>query len=159
MVDIRAKSSIYSIIVLIGAIIGIAGIFLAWFQADVMVTTISSSGWDIIQNAIDKGDFDLSDGYYRWMPLIVLVFAVIAALNSLVSIARPGRTGGIIAVISGLLMIIAAILFITYSETDLGVTWFKMSDYLGVGVYLAIVAGALSLIFGALMSTSKAINE
>lgn len=155
MVDVRSRSAIYSIVVLLGAIVGIAGVFMAWLQIDLFVGTYSVSGWEILNNAIEDSTLDnIVDGYPRWMPLIALVFAVIALLNSLVAIARPGKTGGIIAVISGLLMIVSVILFATYSETVLLWT-FKASDYISTGVYMTAVAGILILIFGVLMSSSK----
>lgn len=150
MVDVKAKSTIFSLIALIGAIIGIVGIFMAWISVDLFLSTYSVSGWEIITESLEARDFSL-DGYVQWTPLVVLVFSVIGLLTALMGVARPGKPGGVGTLVCGIFVLIGAILFMTYSNDGI-----SMSDFLGVGVYLALVSGILLLIFGALMSSSKA---
>lgn len=152
MVDLKAKSTIYSVIALVGALIGIIGIFVVWMEYEFLFIEVTRTGWEFITNSLDNPDFSL-DGYVKWTPLIVLVFSVIGLIVALLGIARPGRSGGIGAAVSGIFVLLGAILFILYSDNG-----FKMSEYIGMGVYLAVIAGVILLIFGILMTRSKATN-
>jgi hypothetical protein len=137
----------FSVIALIAGIVGIAAVFMVWMDS------FSLTGWEIIREAVDDSTIN-SDDYFRWMPLVVLVFSVIGILNSLASVARPGKVGGMVAVISGLLIVIATILFASYTYEVLFFE-FRMYDYLGIGVYVSAIAGIIMLIFGAMMTSSK----
>ena len=143
MVDIKAKSSIFSIIILIVGLIGIISVFMAWFD----FYGFTKSGWEIF-NESGSGD-----PYVMYMPVIVLAFSIIAMIIGLIGLIKPMKEMGAGVIVSGILVVIAAILYYTYSET--GLTTIKMGDYAGIGLWLAMIAGILLIIFGALRLTVK----
>jgi hypothetical protein len=145
---ILAKTSmnmISSIMIMIGGLIGILAVFTAWISMDLLIVKVSMTGWEITKEAFKDG----SD-YAQWMPLLVLIFSVIALLIGLSTFVKPHKAAGAGALASGILVLIFVILFWTYTEPG-----YHMSDWVSTGVYLAAAAGVLILIFGALRMTSK----
>jgi hypothetical protein len=141
---------IASILIMIGGLIGILSVFTAWFTLDLWLTSVSWSGWEIFRDSTG----DLADGYSQWMPLVVLIFSVIAALIGLFSLFKPSKTIGGGAIVCGILVLVGAILFATYTETA-GPLSMKYMDFIDTGVYLAIVAGIVIIVFGAVRMISK----
>ena len=143
MTDFKAKSSIFSFLIIIGALVGIVSVFTAWISIDFgFFGSISWSGWEIVRSGLDQPDLgNLSSNYVQWMPLVVLLFSVIALLIGLAALVKPRKEMGIGAVLCGIITIIAAALF--YLDGDL-------SGVIGNGVYIAMAAGAIMFIFGAL---------
>ena len=143
MTDFKAKSSIFSFLIIIGGLIGIVAVFMAWISVQWGgITLFSMSGWEIVKSGLDQPDLgNLSSNYVQWMPLIVLIFSVIALLIGLAALVKPKKEMGIGAVLCGVITVIAAALF--YADIDL-------SDFFGAGGYVAMLAGAILLIFGAL---------
>jgi len=140
-VNLSSKSSIFSLIVIIGAIIGIVSVFIAWFSVTDFGFTMSLTGWDICSRSNGFG----SGEYVVWMPLVALIFSVVALLSGLVYLVVKQKVICVVSIVSGILIIVAAILFISYSSYGV-----HMWDYLGIGTYLAIISGLLVIIFGAL---------
>jgi len=137
MVDIKAKSSIFSIIILILGLIGIISVFMAWLDFGFGITM---SGWEVFN------DLNISGApYIIWMPLVVLIFSIIALIIGLIGIIKPMKEMGAGVIVSGILLVIAAILFYTYSEDG-----DKMSELVGIGLWLALIIGVLLIVFGAL---------
>ncbi|MDR2699176.1 MAG: hypothetical protein LBB30_05840 [Candidatus Methanoplasma sp.] len=144
MANVKSTTSIYAIIVVLGALAGIIGVFMAWFDF-----IGSFTGWDCIKLVTE----DISvieyfkEIYPLYMPLIVLVFSVFGLLSGLITILKPGRIGGGGAAFCGILVLIAAIVFMWKLDFT--------TEIFGIGLYLAAVAGALMFIFGALLISSK----
>jgi hypothetical protein len=139
-----------SILIMVGGLLGLLSVFMAWFEISIGWVTVSMSGWEIIRESVDGMD----GGYVQWTPLIVMIFSVIALLIGLSTLVKPHKAAGMGALVSGILVLIGAILFYTYTE-KVGLVTLRMSDYLGTGVYLAIVAGIIIIIFGALRMMDK----
>jgi len=145
MANFKATTSIYAIIVVLGAIAGIVGVFMAWYGG----SSLSLTGWDLIRWVTDDISVieHIKDIYVLYMPLIVLIFCVGGLLSGLITILRPGRIGGGGAAVCGLFALIAAIVFMWKLDFT--------TELFGIGLYLAAVAGVLMLIFGALVISSK----
>ena len=142
----NSVSTVYSLLIIAGGLIGIVGVFLAWID---LGGIYSVSGWEIIRESLDNPSLSgISDDYVKWMPLIVLVFSVIGLLCGIASAAKPNKVVGAGTILCGIFAIIAVIVFWTYSWGP-----FHMSDYIGTGVYLAAAGGALLVIFGALRAS------
>ena len=147
MTDFKALSSIYSILILIGGLIGVLAVFLAWIDINGIFISYTWSGWEIIRESINNPALgDISDSYAQWMPLIVLIFSVVGLLIGLTALLKPRKEVGAGAIVCGILVVIAGILFYTYES---------ISNYAGTGIYLAIVAGIVMVIFGALRLFNK----
>ena len=152
MADFKARTSIFAIIVLLAGIIGAVSVFLTWMDFFGIAT---ASGWELFRNAYDSissGGFDLGDfknTYPAYMPLVVLIFSIGGLLSGLFTVVKPGRAGGGGATVCGVLIFIAAIVYIWYLNDKL------ISDFVGTGAYIAAAAGVIMLIFGALVTSSK----
>jgi len=141
-------SSIYSILILVGGLIGIIAVFLAWIDVDFGIFgSYTVSGWEIVRESLeDPALGDISESYVQWMPLIVLIFSVVGLLIGLTALLKPRKEMGAGAIVCGILAVIAGILFYTYES---------ISDVAGMGIYLAMVAGIVMVIFGALRLFTK----
>jgi len=144
-IDLKSQSSMSSLIVIIGAIIGIASVFITWYSVSDFGFTYSMTGWDIYSQGKD-----FNGGYFIWMPLLTLIFSVIALLSGLVYFAVRQKAINLISILFGILIIVAAILYATYSSDG-----DSLYNYLGIGVYLAIISGLLVIISGALASKAE----
>ncbi|MCL1810944.1 MAG: hypothetical protein FWG41_01810 [Methanomassiliicoccaceae archaeon] len=148
MTDYKSTSSIYSILVLLGGLIGVIAVFIAWISMDLgLWGTFEVTGWEIIRESLDNPSLgSLSDDYVQWMPLLVLIFSAIGLITGLIGVLKPRKEFGAGAVVCGLLTIVAAVVFYLYDF---------IKDFAGMGIYLAIVAGVMMLIFGALRLSTK----
>ncbi|MDR0309508.1 MAG: hypothetical protein LBH88_01955 [Candidatus Methanoplasma sp.] len=143
MTDFKAKSSIYSIMIMIGGLIGIIAVFMAWIDIDFgILGSYTMSGWEITTESLKNPSLgNIDDNYVRWMPLLVLIFSVVGLLIGLTALLKPRKEIGAGAVVCGILAILAGILF--YINDNL-------SDVIGLGVFIAMAAGVLLVITGAL---------
>ena len=98
-------------------------------------------------------DGNTTGGLFIWMPLVVLIFSLIAAFLGLSGLLKPSKQKGKGAVACGVIIVLAALIFYL-GRIDLVLTTANMSDYCGIGVFLAMAAGVLLAIFGALRATS-----
>ncbi|MCL1978639.1 MAG: hypothetical protein FWG60_00545 [Methanomassiliicoccaceae archaeon] len=129
---------VYAILMGIGGLIGILGVFLAWLDYGGGDTT---TGWEIIRLATEMDYF--TSGYIQWTPLLVLIFSSLAVIAGAAASAKPSIYKCATAVASGLIVLIAAIVFLLYTEPG-----FRVIDDLGIGVYFAIASGVLIVIVG-----------
>jgi hypothetical protein len=142
MNDLTAKSSIFSILIIIFGLIGVIGVFLAWLDAGFGFTM---SGWEIIRETINDPSLNMSDyEYLKWMPLITLIFSLIAMIIGLLALLKPKKEIGAGALAAGIVVAIAAALFLFQ---------FPIDDVMGAGVYIALVSGILMIVGGALRVT------
>jgi len=98
------------------------------------------------------------------MPLIVLLFAVVATIIGWIMIVQSIKDAGLGIVISGVIILIASLLFISYTEgrySIIGDVLYSEGGYstivghADIGPYLALIVGILLIIFGALSYTVK----
>lgn len=142
------ESGTSSILAFLCAIGCIVGIFLLWIQVDLSIFgSINFTGWELVKDALNSGTFELSDGYYIWMPVVAIIFSVIGLVGTLFG-------GGGTTTISGLLVLGAVVAFALYSESLFGFKVFAMHEHLGIGAYITGISGFLMMMFGIGMSLS-----
>ncbi|MDR1954772.1 MAG: hypothetical protein LBP82_02320 [Candidatus Methanoplasma sp.] len=150
MVDNKARTMIFALIVLMSAVIGIVGVFMVWLDFGVPTYT----GWEFFMKTLNGTSFGgLSDSYPAYMPMLVLMFSLSGAISGLVAAIRPGRANGPGTMLNGIVVAIASIVFIWYFSNNF------TSEVLGTGVYIGAAAGVLMLLFGALMTFLKTGNR
>ena len=137
----KTKCIFYSFMILAGGAMGIAAFFMVWESYGIL----SLTGYEITREFTTYGA-----AYINWMPLIALMAAVSITIAGLVAVLRPNRGIGWGVVISGIIVAAAAIIFYLYTDGA-----FHMSNYVGTGVYLALTAGMLVVLFGILRLTAK----
>ncbi|MCL2148811.1 MAG: hypothetical protein FWH47_05685 [Methanomassiliicoccaceae archaeon] len=152
MVEFESKASRYAIIALMGGIVGIVSVFVAWLDYWGIVTV---SGWKVLTTILENTSLsEIGENYPFYMPLVILVFSVCGMLCGLLALFKPGRAGGRGAVLSGAIVAVAPVFFI-WKMYDGGA-----SEVLSFGAFVAIAAGVVMVISGALMNSSRtAIGE
>ncbi|MCL2317593.1 MAG: hypothetical protein FWC44_01930 [Methanomassiliicoccaceae archaeon] len=140
----KAKCTIFSLIILLAGLAAIGSFFMAWYTA----ASISVTGLDFMTKTTVAGS-----QYMNWMPALAMMSGVSVAIAGLISLVRPHSGVSWSVILSGLIIVGAALLFYTYSY-DGYFSW-KMSDYAGTGVFVAIGAGIVVIIFALLRITSK----
>jgi hypothetical protein len=144
MAENNSSALAFSAFIIIGGLLGILSVFLAWIDFGGLFTM---SGWEIIQNSIESPSLStLEDDYFKWMPLVVLIFGALGLLLGISAIAKPNKVAGGGAAFCGILMIIAVIVYMMYSIAPNVI----LMEYSGIGTFLAGGAGTLLLIFGLL---------
>ena len=136
------KMNTLGLIVLIAGLIALVAVFLAWFSA----YGHSVSGWDFF------GYRDIPGVSWKvYIPLFVLILAVVVVLFSLLSLFGTeifGEMSKIVYIILGALILVLAIIFAHEGELK----------YAGIGLILEFVA-ALALIIVPLLAIFKVIPE
>jgi len=138
------KMSYIGIIALIGAVLAIASVFLNWIVIDGISGGIT--GWEIFD---DIGD--LNDMYF--LPVIVLVLAVVAALLAVLEFMGKGSMmTRIVILIIGLLVIVLS--YLTYNDVVGDSPILEM----GYGLYFEFAA-AVALIIAPILCFAGVLDE
>jgi magnesium-transporting ATPase (P-type) len=145
-IDFKKTSKIYSVLIIIGALIGILAVFLTWVELGPSGTM---TGLELSIETLT--DPKVYSSYITWLPLVVLIASLNAAINGAVSATRSGRGGGSSAAVTGVILTVTAVLFIT----DPFNSGSGMTDFVSIGAYLAVAAGVLVTIFGVLREIAK----
>ena len=143
--------NLLGIIGIIGAILLVVGVFLAWltFGGE------SASGWKVFS---DGGD----PLKYCFTPLLALIVGIISIVLMIVptfmnvdKFKQINNILGLIALVLAIVVLILAILFWTQSWTVLGVT-VKLTDVYGIGIgFWLVLVGAIITVIGGLMPILK----
>lgn len=148
------RSRIFGVIGIIVALVGIISIALGWIGAD---ATLLGSSYSEDWSGIDIFDWD-TDDFQQYIPVIIAVISALSLILFAVGMVKPKSKIGYVPAILGIIVIILAIveyMWITGNivdvipDIDLG-EFAKLSVSVGAGLYVAIVSGVLSLIFGIL---------
>lgn len=148
------KSRIFGVIGIIVALVGIISIALGWIGAD---ATLLGSSYSEDWSGIDIFDWD-TDDFQQYIPVIIAVISALSLILFAVGMVKPKSKIGYVPAILGIIVIILTIveyMWITGNivdvipDIDLG-EFAKLSVSVGAGLYVAIVSGVLSLIFGIL---------
>ena len=150
------------IIAIIGAILMIVGVVLAWGTYDNLLgETVKVSGMDFFN---DKG---VDGTKYTWVPLVALICGIISLLlmilPTFVNVEKFQQINnilGIVALVAALVVIIFGILFITqeftYDWGAFGKITKKFGDFykIGIGFWLTLI-GAIITFVGGIMPILK----
>ena len=137
--------SIGTVLVLLGALIGIIAIFMTWFStsADLWITTLSTkyTGMEFVTK--DTG----MDGFQSYCPLIAWIIAIlITVLNivPMVGVKLDCKIRNTATLIFGILIICFVIIWGVWQPfSSLNM---KMFDHADIGVWLMIASGAIAVV-------------
>jgi hypothetical protein len=133
------KMSYIGIIVLIGALIAMASVFMDWAVAEFMGNKEGITGWDFY----DEGK-DAFDQYLY--PMIILILGVVAIIMGILEFTGMGNTvTRVITLILGVLVIVFS--YLTYSGyLDLFPAAMEEFIDMGYGIYLEFLAGIMLIV-------------
>jgi len=126
-----SKVNTFSLLLVIGAIVGLISIFLEWDSL------FNKTGLDFINDGLGHG----LDSISAFLAVITSIFALICGLLTIFS---KKKIQGIVGAIFGFLILLAGLLFIV----DLLASTNTVFSHLGIGVYVLLIAGALTVIGG-----------
>ncbi|MCL2317803.1 MAG: hypothetical protein FWC44_01925 [Methanomassiliicoccaceae archaeon] len=165
MPDITNKTTMLSIAIVAAGLIGVISVFLTWYVPDQLLTFSGWDTWNTFNDVPETGGgalFDFSRigenfypvdpvpvpyQMYAWIPLLVLIISAVALVLGVCSAAMPKRIYAVGTMISGAIVVVLVLVFITYSETVMGIP-VSMLNFAGIGVYFGFVAGGLMILFG-----------
>jgi len=140
-----SKVNTFSLLLLIGAVIGLISIFMAWTDY-LGQGLLTATGWDYIDNGFRFGFDHLED----ISVLLALIASVITVMCGSLAIVLRKKIFGTVGAAFGFLMILAALLFIV------GILDTKVVlDWLNIGVFLMMTAGIISTVGGAAFKPGK----
>lgn len=140
--------SIGTVIALVGAILGIIAVFLAWF--DYSETTILGTFKHTITGMGFLSESNIADGFYKYCPLIAFILAIVVAVLNILPLLKVNIDAKIInigSIVLGLVMIVLVVIWGTAKIiSGLDTTGFS---YTGIGAWLMIAGGVLAAAGGA----------
>lgn len=140
--------SIGTVIALVGAILGIIAVFLAWF--DYSETTILGTFKHTITGMGFLSEDGIADGFYKYCPLIAFILAIVAAVLNVLPVLNvkiEGKVVNIASIVLGVVMIVLVVVWGTAKlVSGLNMTGF---DHTGIGAWLMIAGGVLAAAGGA----------
>ena len=155
------------IIGIIGAIILVVGVFLAWLTPDTAAMQLlfgdkAYSGWDIQGNL--NGIKDASGLYqglgYAFVPLVALICGIISLIIMIVptvmnadKFKQINNILGIVALILAIVVVVCGILFwmqsITWGTGSTTISYKLTELYkIGIGFWLVLVGGIITMVGG-----------
>ncbi len=148
--------NILGIIGIIGAILMIVGVFLAWAELNILGYRLGTmTGWEIYSNP------DMAEIVkYNYVPLVALIGGIVALVIMIIptfanvdSLKKASNILGIITIIISIVVIILGILFLTQSWNVLGQT-VTMANYIQFGFWITLI-GAIITAIGGIMPIAK----
>jgi hypothetical protein len=131
-------NTLSGLLILIGGLFAIGGIFLSWYDLHGIITL---TGWDLIRSAYNADVMSLFfEDYNRWMPLIALMVGVSITISGVMLTIMPAKTGGLNAMVCGAILLIVVVIF------AIGIS----SGTVGIGAWICAAAGVVLLVAGAL---------
>ncbi|MBR4244428.1 MAG: hypothetical protein IKQ14_03435 [Candidatus Methanomethylophilaceae archaeon] len=148
--------NILGIIGIVGAILMIVGVFLAWAELNILGVSLGTiSGWDIFSNS-DAGKIVS----YSFTPLVALIGGILAIVLMVIptfantdTMKKASNILGIISIIIAIAVIVLGILFMTQSWDVLGKS-ISMMNYIQYGFWLTLI-GAIITAIGGIMPIAK----
>lgn len=155
-----SKGNALGILALIGALLMIIGVFVAWvdigFDAIIMSKTTSYTGWEVYSDEV------FEDAEYNYAPLVTLIAGIVAFFTAVIPIAlkKPAvnRVLGILSLILGVVALVLMILFNGQMDSFVvgGHTVASISAASGFWVSLA---GSVLLILGGIVDIAGKYTE
>ena len=147
-----SKGNVLGIVALIGALLMIVGVFVAWVNIDIDVILTSAkdsyTGWQVYT------DDTFADAQYNYAPLVALIAGIVAFFTAVLPIVLKNATANrILGIVSLILGVVALILMVLFNGTmdSLVVLGYKVaSTSTGTGLWISL-AGSVLLILGAIL--------
>ncbi len=144
-----SKGNVLGIVALIGALLLIIGVFVAWVNVEVVLLGSSKyTGWQVYT------DDAFADAQYNYAPLVTLIAGVVAFFTAILPIVLKNATANrILGIISLILGVVALILMVLFNGTmdNLVILGYKVaSTTAGTGLWISL-AGSVLLILGAIL--------
>lgn len=144
--------NILGIIGIVGAILMIVSVFLAWAEISVLGFSIKTySGWEIFS---DSNIGKIVD--YTFTPLIALIGGILALVLMVIptfanteKMQKASNILGIVSIVIAIAVIVLGILFMTQSWEGV-----SMTDYIQYGFWLTLI-GAIITAIGGIMPIAK----
>ncbi|NLL95476.1 MAG: hypothetical protein GX224_06990 [Thermoplasmatales archaeon] len=145
------NKQIMSLLVLVGALIAVVGIFLNWVEITVGPLTETITGWKIMTD----GDVDVDSKFYVILAFVFALIVLIGALINLVGMLPEQITAytSFLLLIFGILILGMALGFWAAEINGEGGALVKVSA--GAGLWLTLVGGILVAIPGILALLPK----
>lgn len=155
--------SIGSLLIIVGAVIAIISIFLAYVKFDyTILEDVSYTGLDVIKG---WGDVELS--FVHWAPLVTALGAGIALIMAVLPLfMKTAANGRVLSIIAAVLMLVATVFSIIFVVQGAGPGLFAgdwaelykgmietlktLTMSLGMGAYMGVVGSVVGLIGAAL---------
>ena len=147
-----SKGNVLGIVALIGALLMIVGVFVAW--VDLSITSIignassNYTGWQVYT------DDTFADAKYNYAPLVTLIAGIVAFFTAVLPIVLKNATANrILGIVSLILGVVALILMVLFNGTmdSLVILGYKVaSTSAGTGLWISL-AGSVLLILGAIL--------
>ena len=148
-----SKSNVLGIVALIGAILMVVGVFLAWVNVEVAILgSTNYSGWQVYT------DDTFKDADYNYAPLVTLIAGIVAIITAIVPIVlKTANIGRILGAVSLILGIVSLILIFMFNGTMDSITLYGYtlaSTSAGMGLWIALV-GSVLLVLGGILDIAK----
>ena len=151
-----SKGNVLGIVALLGALLMIIGVFVAWVTVDVtalghIVSSTDYTGWDVYSDEM------FEDAEYNYAPLVALVAGIVAFFTAVAPIAlkNPGvnRFLGVLSLILGVVALVFMILFNGQMDSISigGLASYGISAATGLWISLA---GSVLLILGGILDVA-----
>lgn len=156
----RGSMELLKILMLTGALVGVYSIFQLWFTMSSGMLQFDYTGLDFFA----RGGLFHGEGYsgatsFTYLPLAVFVLSLLAVPVSVLSFTKHERKSAVSGVIIGAVTVAAVLMYIFYPVSTM---WFESSntpgsvmltsiplrDFLGEGVYSALIGGIFILTGG-----------
>lgn len=147
---------LFKIVILTGAIIGMASLPQFWFSLDYVFTRFDYAGYDFfLKNLNSPGGYQ-GFGYYAYMPFAVFAASAAAIAASVLTFTKYEKNGAIAGVSLGMVMLVSTLLYVFYPKSKIAIynsavsitSEIKLMDHLGSGVILAVAASILVIAGG-----------
>jgi len=143
-----SRSELFSMIILTGAILGMASLPQFWFSGDYFIGRFDYAGYDFI---LKSAESSVGIGYYAIMPFVAFAASAAAAAASVLTFTKYEEKGAKAGVALGAAILVSVLLYVTYPTSRMefynsavGISHeFTLMDHLGGGVFLAAAAGIM----------------
>jgi hypothetical protein len=146
------KISIFGILLLVAGALAAVALFINWFGVSAVGFAEKETAWSMMN---EEGSKEILK--YSYMPIVLLVLAIVAIVVGVVSFLGLGDPLNMImkiaAIVVGILIIVLSYLFasdVLSVLKDMGIEEVGAKISYEIGFYLSVVAGALMAIVSAL---------
>ena len=162
----RGSIELLKILMLTGALVGIYSIFQLWFSANSGTMLFDYNGFDLFTKS---SAFHGQGHYFVYLPLAVLISSAIAVVASVLSFTKHERMGAVAGIILGAVIVVVVLQYIYHPQSEMWVessnmpgsamvTSIPLGDFLGEGIYSALIGGIFLVVGGLIILINRVIG-